>query len=273
MRDKVLIGVILAAVVAIVTVLTVRYEINQTIVKRLVVQQEEILDMLKKSQGPGGEGDLARKLDSVNNRLDTVIELASGRGPRDPQPQRPPKPPAEDYSRKHDIPTAGLPVKGAEDAEITIVGFLDLQCPFSARFQPAFDEALKAYPDKVNYVVKHFPLAFHPQAVPAAKAVIAAGQQGKYFEMLDLILENNRQLSEEKYVEFADQLGLDTDKFMTDMEQNAESWEELIQQDYALGQKVDVRGTPTFYIDGYKTGARSVEAIKKEIEERLGEKE
>ncbi len=88
----------------------------------------------------------------------------------------------------------------------SIVAFDDYQCPFCARFHAPILEVLKAYPDKVNFMIKNFPLDFHPQAIPAAKAVLAAGEQGKYFEMSDALLADNKDLSEERFKKEAEKL-------------------------------------------------------------------
>ena len=77
-------------------------------------------------------------------------------------------------------------------------------------------EAIKADPGKANYMIKNYPLAFHPQAKPAAKAALAAGEQGKYAEMANALLENNQNLGEELFKKLAKDLGLNVDKFWKD---------------------------------------------------------
>lgn len=177
--------------------------------------------------------------------------------------------PPEDLSKVYDIPAAHSPVRGSKDAPVTIVEFVDFQCPFCARFHPPVTEVLKAYPDRVNYILKNFPLSFHPQAKPAAKAAFAAGEQGKYWEMADTLLENGKALSEGKYEEFAGKLGLDVKKFMDDYKNKDAQWEEYIRKDMTLASQVDVRGTPTFYINGRKTNARDFDSFKSEIDRIL----
>ncbi|MGR3304328.1 MAG: DsbA family protein [Candidatus Scalindua sp.] len=172
----------------------------------------------------------------------------------------------------YDIEVAHSPVRGKKDALVTIVAFDDYQCPFCARFHPPILEALKAYPDKVNFMIKNFPLSFHPQAKPAAKAVLAAGEQGKYFEMADAILANNRDLSDERFKQEAENLGLDVDQFMKDYKEKDAQWEDIIQKDLTLGQKVGVRGTPSFYINGKKSQSRDIGSWKREIDQILNSK-
>jgi len=181
-------------------------------------------------------------------------------------------PPPEDYTKAYEIPVGNSPVKGPDKAKITIVGFLDLQCPFSARFQPVIDQVLADYPDTVNYRIKHFPLGFHQQAKPAAKAVLAAGEQGKYWEMLAAILKDNRDLNAEKLKALAKDLKLNIKKYEEDLKNNDAQWEKQIAEEFALGEKIDVRGTPTYYLQGKKTRARTPEDFKKTIDAILNQK-
>jgi protein-disulfide isomerase len=178
-------------------------------------------------------------------------------------------PPAEDLSKVHTIPVVHSPVRGNKKASVTIVEFVDFQCPFCARFHPPISEVLKAYPNDVNYILKNFPLSFHQQARIAAKAAFAAGEQGKYWEMADALLENGKALSEEKFKETAGNLGLNVEKFMDDYKNKDAQWEKWIQEDMDLAQTVDVRGTPTFYINGQKTNARDFSSFKSEIDKIL----
>ena len=148
----------------------------------------------------------------------------------------------------YDIEVAHSPVRGKKDAPVTIVAFDDYQCPFCARFHPPILDVLKAYPDKVNFIIKNYPLPFHPQAKPATKAVLAAGEQGKYFEMADILLANNQDLSEDRFRREAEQLGLDVDKFMKDYRDKDAQWEDIINKDIALGVEWEFVGRLPFIL-------------------------
>lgn len=238
--------------------------------KKILIQQGEVLDLLRNMS----QDYVATKntVSGLEKKIDDVMNIAKrGTGPVPVGPERP-QPPTEDFNKVYDIPIGDSAVKGKMSAPITIVGFLDVQCPFSKRFQPVIDEVLEAYPGKVNYVVKNFPLGFHQEAIPAAKALMAAGQQGKYWEMLAGVLENNNQLSDEKYEEIAKSIGLNIKRFKKDLQSNDEAWSKLIQEDLELGMKSDVRGTPTYFLNGKKTTARRLEAFKMEIDKILQEK-
>lgn len=207
---------------------------------------------------------IEKRLAVIENKM--TAPVAAAQAPARPQP------PAEDLNKVYQIDVSSSYIKGNKNAPVTIVAFTDFQCPFCSRFHTPFQEALKAYPDKVNFTIKNFPLPFHAEAKPAAKAALAAGEQGKYFEMADLILENQQNLKAEIYKELAQKAGLNVNKFLKDLKDNDAKYEEIINKDLQLVGAVDVRGTPTFFINGKKTQARDVEAIKAQIEKALAEK-
>ncbi len=256
--------VVLISVFVAVTLLA--YKVNESLLTQIVTQQAEILTILRSGKTSALDGRLA----AMDEKVEVIAAFFKNAKPAGQE--QPSAPPEEDMNKVYEIPLDNVVFKGKSDAPVTIVGFLDLECPFSSRFQPVFDEAVKAYSGKVKYAVKHFPLAFHQQAKPAAKAVLAAGEQGKYYEMMEKILGNNRGLTPEKYEQFAKELGLNVAKFKKDLEANDEAWSALIDKDFALGMSVDVRGTPTFFIDGKKTMARTVEQVKAEVDAILSGK-
>ncbi|HQP09915.1 MAG TPA: thioredoxin domain-containing protein [Candidatus Omnitrophota bacterium] len=214
---------------------------------------------------------LMQKINDLEARIIALETRVQG-GPRgNPGDAARNAPPPEDTT-VYEIAIAHSPVRGSKNAPVTIVEFVDFQCPFCARFHQPILDVLKAYPDKVNYILKNFPLSFHPEAKPAAKAAFAAGEQGKYWEMADALLENNRELTEEKFKEIAGTLGLNVEKFMNDYKNKDAQWEQYIQSDMDLGQQVNVQGTPTFYLNGKKTRSRDLNSFKVEIDAILGGK-
>ena len=215
-----------------------------------------------------------RKIDALDARLAAMARNAAlnQQPPAQPQQPRPPMPPSEDLNKIYNIPVGNSIVVGKKDAPVTIVQFTDLQCPFCARFYPPVKEALKAYPGKVRFILKHFPLSFHPNARPAAKAALAANEQGKYIEMVELLLSNGADVSDAKLKEYAKQLGLNEQKLKDDIKNNDASYEAQIKTDMDLGGQVDVRGTPTFFINGKKTNARDFNGFKTEIDALLAGK-
>ena len=131
------------------------------------------------------------------------------------------------------------------------------------------DEVLKKYPKDVNFAYKNFPLpaTMHPNALPAAKASVAAGKQGKFWEMHDLLFQNSSQLSPEKLKELAGQIGLDVARWEKDL--NAPDVQATIDKDLAEGRSADVSGTPTFFIGGKRVQNRSAEGFSQMIDEAL----
>ena len=128
---------------------------------------------------------------------------------------------------------------------------------------------MKAYPNDVNFVYKQFPLpaTMHPNAMPAAKAAAAAGRQGKFWEMHDIMFQNNRELGFDKLKEYAGKVGLDVARWEKDY--NSPEVEQEIKKDMADGQAADVSGTPTFFVNGKRAMTRSFDGFKDMIDAAL----
>ncbi len=190
--------------------------------------------------------------------------LAKVNGPA-PAAARPPV----DPNKVYEIPLANSAVRGSKDAPVTVTMFSDFQCPFCSQAITIVDEALKAYPQTdVKFVMKQFPLRqIHPNAEPAAEAAVAAGKQGKFWEMHDELYKNGRNLSPETIKGIAEKIGLDMKKFEADRQ--SDEVKKQIDAELALGQQVDVRGTPSIFVDGKVLQNRSVEGMKALIDEEL----
>ncbi|HMO02481.1 MAG TPA: thioredoxin domain-containing protein [Oligoflexia bacterium] len=146
------------------------------------------------------------------------------------------------------VDVGSSPTKGPSNAKITIVEFSDFQCPYCSRGKNVMEEVLKAYPQDVRLVFKNLPLPFHDQARPAARAALAAGKQGKFWEMHDALFDNQGSLQESWYVEKAKALGLDVEKFKKDMAST--EIEEQIKTDETLARNLGIQGTPGFFVNG-----------------------
>ena len=181
---------------------------------------------------------------------------------------RPPLGTAAD-DRVYEIEIGDSPVLGNPDAPVTIVEFSDFQCRFCARSAPVLRRLLEAYGDELRLAYKHFPLSFHPQARPAAIAALAAQEQGGFWEMHDALFRQAGQLRTEEFPALAAAAGLDPERFRRDYETKWKEYESRIDSDYALGLKVDVRGTPTLYVNGRKVQPGTLEGIRARIEEEL----
>ena len=163
-----------------------------------------------------------------------------------------------------EVAVGDSPIRGDKKAEYTVVAFSDFQCPFCKRGDDTIKELMKIYDKKVRYVFKNFPLGFHPQAAPAAKAVVAAGKQGKFYEYHDKLFENQAKLGEELYVQIAKDLDLNIEKFNKD--RAGEDVQKQIDADMKAAQAIGIQGTPGFVLNGVKIlGAYPLEHFDKVI--------
>jgi protein-disulfide isomerase len=173
-----------------------------------------------------------------------------------------------DPAQRYSVSTDGSPAVGPANAQVSVVAFSDFQCPFCSRAVPTLEQVEKKYGDRVRIVFKHLPLSMHPKAPAAHAAAEAAHRQGKFWEMHDLIFGNQREMSPERYVQYATELGLDVDKFKKDVE-SAEV-KKRIDDDTSEASRLNVRGTPAFFINGrYLSGAQPFETFKQRIDEEL----
>ncbi len=156
-------------------------------------------------------------------------------------------------------------------AKITVVEFADFQCPACGQVYPILKSLKSEYQGRVNFVYRHFPLPQHKNAILAAKASEAASKQGKFWEMHDLLFENQSSWSEsdqaqESFVRYATQLGLNQEQFTKDLETVMES----INSDLSDGRALGVNSTPTIYINGIKyNGGFSAQAFKQAFDAAL----
>jgi protein-disulfide isomerase len=165
-----------------------------------------------------------------------------------------------------DIPQDGSPRMGAEKAVVTIVEFTDFECPFCAKASKTVKKIVKSYPDYVAVIFKFFPLSeIHPTAMLAARAAYAAQKQNKFWQMHDLLfISQSNELTADKISVMAKGLGLDVTKFEEDLA--SDSALAAIKGDIALGKKLNVKGTPTFFVNG-----RIVENGAENLTDRINE--
>lgn len=144
---------------------------------------------------------------------------------------------------------------------VTLVEYGDFECVFCGTFYPVVKEVKEKYGDKITFQFRHFPIiSAHPNAMIAHRAAEAAAKQGKFFEMHDLLYENQPRWSASSGVSqgtasniidgFAEQIGLNMEQYKADAASSAIN--DLIQADIKAGQDARVSATPTFFIDGKK---------------------
>jgi predicted DsbA family dithiol-disulfide isomerase len=166
------------------------------------------------------------------------------------------------------IPIAGAPAKGPADARVTLVEFSDFECPYCSKAALKVEAILQAYPKDARLVYKHYPLPDHPHAKMAAEAALAAQAQDKFWPMHDKLFANGRRLSAETIAGIAKEIGLDMDKFQADMQ--SASVKQTLRKDIADGDKVDIAGTPTIFINGKRyNGALELPLVKPILDAEL----
>jgi protein-disulfide isomerase len=148
--------------------------------------------------------------------------------------------------KKIDIGTS--PAKGPKDAPLTVVVFSDFQCPFCSKVEPSVTELEKTYPGKVRVVWKNYPLPFHDKAKGAAEAALAAGEQGKFWEMHDVLFKNQQALDPASLEKYAQELKLDMGKWKAAFETH--KYAAQIDAEMKQGAEVGVSGTPATFING-----------------------
>jgi len=166
------------------------------------------------------------------------------------------------------VEIAGSPTRGAREAPVAIVEFTDFQCPFCGRAVPTLQELFRQYPNGVRWAVKNFPLDFHPDSLLAHKAALAAGEQGRFWEMHDLIFANQGAIKRDDLIQKASQIGLDIKRFMADLDSN--KFQAALEADKAEAVRLGVTGTPTFFVNGKRiVGAWPLADYKRLVEAEL----
>ncbi len=155
-------------------------------------------------------------------------------------------PPPEGATATFDV--AGRPMKGKADAKIKIVEFSDFQCPFCERARADIGKVVAAFPNDVAFYFLQFPLDMHPNAHIAAIASECANRQGKFWEMHDKLFDNQQSLSPESIEQFAQQVGLDMEKYKACKDDPEVA--QRVAADQAQGEGAGVEGTPSFFVNG-----------------------
>ncbi len=156
---------------------------------------------------------------------------------------------------------------GSEDAAVTVIAFSDYECPYCQSAEQSVKRILEKYGDKLYYVHRDFPLPFHANAHTAAQAARCAGDQGKFWEYHDALFAG-ASLSEEGLRELAGTI--EVDRAVFDECLSSGRFKDAVDADLKAGQKLGVRGTPAFFVNGRMlSGAQSFEAFERIIDEEL----
>lgn len=162
-------------------------------------------------------------------------------------------------------------VFGPEEGSLELIEFSDFQCPACGSYFPILNQIKKEYSDDLKFVYRHFPLRqAHPHAQMAAQASEAAGLQGKFWEMHDKLFQTQTSWSalpkvKSTFIEFAGELGLDKEKFETDID--SKEVKEAVDKDYNLAISSGLNSTPSFILNGsYINSPRSLEEFRAILE-------
>lgn len=140
---------------------------------------------------------------------------------------------------------------GPPNAPVTLLEYGDYECPYCGAAYPMVEETIDRLGDKLQFAYRHFPLTqIHPHAEHAAEAAEAAGAQGRFWEMHDLLFRNQQMLDDRHILMFAEQLGLDTDRFRSELLEQVHH--QRVREDFMSGVRNGVNGTPTFFINGVR---------------------
>jgi protein-disulfide isomerase len=151
------------------------------------------------------------------------------------------------------ISTDGDPARGPANARVTIVEFSDFQCPYCAAAANEVAKILKQYPADVRLIFKQFPLDMHSQAHVAAEAALAAQAQGRFWELHDRLYAHFREINRTRILAWAGEIGLDLNRFQSDLDSH--KFNARVNAEEQEGEKAEVEGTPTFFINGRRLNA------------------
>jgi protein-disulfide isomerase len=140
-------------------------------------------------------------------------------------------------------------IQGPADAAVTLVEYGDYECPYCGAAYPIIKEVQARMGARLRFVFRNFPIVTsHPHAERAAEAAEAAATQGRFWEMHDLLYENQRRLRDQDLRGYAEQLGLDLEPFDKELAEHVQA--ARVHEDFMSGVRSGVNGTPTFYVNG-----------------------
>jgi protein-disulfide isomerase len=173
-----------------------------------------------------------------------------------------------------DTPHLTVPVgprdqlRGRADAPIVLLEYGDFQCPHCGAAHPEVERVRRRMGARLAFVYRHFPLTnVHPRAQPAAEAAEAAGAQGHFWQMHDILFERQDALEDDDLLSYAEELGLNLQRFAADLVNGTHTAK--VREDFMSGVRSGVNGTPTFFINGSRyAGPYDATALLAAIESR-----
>jgi len=159
---------------------------------------------------------------------------------------------------------------GNASAPVTVSVFSDFQCPYCRLMAPTLKSIVDDNPGKVKLIFRHFPIPNHQFAQKAGEAAEAAAAQGgdkKFWELHDKMFANQSKLTIDNLMKYAGEIGLDVDKFANDL--NTDKYKDVVQNGFKDGDKLNVQGTPTIYIDNRLANFQSYDDITKLVNDEI----
>jgi protein-disulfide isomerase len=142
-------------------------------------------------------------------------------------------------------------IQGPTEAPIKLVEYGDYECPYCGQAYPVIKEIQERLARRLCFAFRNFPLtSAHPHAEHAAEAAEAAHEQGRFWEMHDLLYENQEALGDEDLMQYALDLGLDSRRLLSEIQ--VQAYETRIREDFYSGARNGVNGTPTFFVNGVR---------------------
>jgi protein-disulfide isomerase len=140
-------------------------------------------------------------------------------------------------------------IQGPPDAPVTLLEYGDYECPYCGAAHPIIKDVQARMGDRLRFVFRNFPITTsHAHAEQAAEAAEAAGAQGRFWEMHDLLYENQRALGDDDLRAYAQRIGLDLERFDKELAEHVHA--PRVREDFMSGVRSGVNGTPTFFING-----------------------
>ncbi len=161
---------------------------------------------------------------------------------------------------------------GNPDAKVTLLEYSDLQCPVCRNYEPIVEQARAAYASSTLFLYRHFPLQQHQWALASAHAAEAAGMQGKFWDMVHVLFQNQESWVQSKnpaplFSQYAQELGLNVQKFQTD--ENSQAVSDKVISDRTAALEDQIPGTPTFFLNGQQVQFQSYDQLKQLLDQAL----
>lgn len=206
-------------------------------------------------------------IEQVKQNQKTILQKINTLATR-ARPTPPRRPRGPDPSKVYALPVGNSPVRGPNDAWVTIVESADFQCPFCKRVEGTLEQIEKKYGHDVRLVFKNNPLPFHQHAMPAAIAAECAKVQGKFWPMHDALYKGQPALTSADLEKYAKQAGVNVTKWKACL--TSPQPKVAIQADQQLAARMGARGTPAFFINGrFLSGAQPFASFQALIDQEL----